>query len=462
MNTTAIACSSILLALASSPVLAQDDGSLALEGKHFTVLINFQPADLSKAIGQEILDTAEATWDEQIALYGLKQASMPEPWIIRAYRFTNQFDEQDEELNDGFAKEDVHYLFHVEGTKEIHLGLFPYTHDEVLAEYGLPLQCLRELIAKLTEVIREQVTEAPKLYPAWFTGGLDLLIAERVLKAKNRIPKIASDDPNMATYFSQVNGLNRQTRLPDSFDLILGKTLELEDRQAGLGYVWSSWMLAGKNKKRLAKLTASMLAIPADDGFAVQFEKIAKKNFKRGLIKNLNRDFKKYLRSVSSPWRFEANESQIMGDKILQIADEQTAASCVSAKRPVKPVYKISGTVTILKDWAAHQANLMVGKQGQDFVLVSFIANEDKRGIFVYHRTNDEWVTLNEFPNPSVVPGTPLQFQFEMRKQRHMVFILNGEEVFDFKFEPKMTGSWGLQADAGSAVLWEGVKLLDK
>lgn len=474
---------SIALAL-FLPGLALAQEAQTLEGKHFKVVSDFEP----KSIAEEILATAEATWDAQVNYYGTPGAEWKAPWTIHLYRFVNQFDAKDEELNEANAKEAGKYLFTVDDERVIHLGVLPYLADETIVKYGVPLQCLRELMSEITEIIRFEITTAPEMQPGWFAEGYQLMVMEDVLRAKKRIPDDPLGDPVYSFYFDQTNGLARRLTIPETSNIILGNTLELENSQQGLNFVWLRWMLSGKNKKRLLALQEDMLALPADDGFATGLEKLTRKAYKPGVVKKLDRDFKKYLRPIETEWTFRVSESQFRDGKILQISDEGNMAQVNYKRRPVKAVYAIAGKLTLLQDWEGqHQANLLVGqgrgrrgggrggnntdegeedeepRQGANLDLISIgVTAGEKAGVYCYHLTGGEYKPLQEIEVPGIEIGKPIDFRFEMRKQRMMAFILNGNEIFEMKMERNMITSFGLQANPGSTVLWEEVQLIDK
>jgi hypothetical protein len=425
--------------------------------------------------------------DAQVNYYGMADADWEAPWTIHLYRFLNQFDEKDAELNEGDAKEAGKYLFTLEDERAIHLGVLPYMADETIVKYGVPLQCLRELMSEITERIRFEVTEAPEMQPGWFAQGYQLMVMEDVLREKKRMPKDPLGDPVFAFYFDQTKNLARRLTIPETSDIVLGNTLQLEDSQQSLNYVWLRWMLSGKNKKRLLGLQEDMLALPEDDGFATGLEKLTRKAFKPGVVKRLDRDFKKYLRPLETEWSYRVSESQFGDNTILQISDEGNMAQVNYKRRPVKAVYAIAGKLTLLQDWEGqHQANLLVGQgrarrggrssndpeeeeedlepvEGANLDLISIgVTAGEKAGVYCYHLTEGEYKPLQEIQVPGIEIGKPMDFRFEMRKQRMMAFILNGEEVFSMKMERNMITSFGLQANPGSTVLWEDVKLLDK
>lgn len=461
--------SSLLLGITAltSLTLSAQEQAKEFKNDHFTVICAHLEVD---SAGQATLDLLENLMQEQASLLGMKQPTLSKPITLHVHRYNNLFEIQCDERE--LTDEDKQKLwFRVDDEDLIHASMQPWLSPEVLEKYGPPMMFVQNLAVEASEMIFNRLVPQAERMPDWLRYGVQYVAIENVLREAKRLPEDLGQDPWFGNFRAGVARVAAGNSMPE-YEAFLSGEEDFGERPQGLAWAWFRFMQQKKNKKRLDKLIADMLALPADDGWNDGLTKAVKKHFKASTSKKLNSAFnKEYRLAQRAAWTIDVHSVEILDDGVLTAAHavEAEASPAIPELRPAKVTYTLSGKVTILPDSEGNQgAQLSVargrggfgGKRPDQLLAVLKVG----AGVAFYEHAGEQWTTLYEDKEFPIEAGKTYEWAFESRKNRKMALLIDGKELFEFKTEimkaeRPLNGGWTIGAPMGGTALWQDITL---
>jgi len=437
-------------ALPSVRATAEEETTRA-DGAHFAVVAHFETEDLAA----EALQQIEKLWKPASVLYGLAQGAERKKLVVHLYRDAQDYEVAEERITGGRFRRNLAFA-HFD-TRTAHVALQPDLCDEALAALGLPDLTRSLLLHEAAHLIRYRSMGNHRDHPSWFADGAAMWIKHHVLA-----PDGPDDAPLSSSLTVRGQRLLAQEKLPTVAQILADDmgALAFYDRYAlrGLFFrflqaTYAEEIVAVIRKTRRLggghRLPARMTQLLADQ--------LGPKRFA-----GLDADFATFLASLKPAWEEVHRSLGADAGKRVQIAFPGTNAVAwrttpIDGAKVGKASYEISATVEILRN-TSHQMNLLLDRSDTGLLSVALTADFGVT-LFEYTSKTKAWNNIQAVKHADVVVGKPFQVSVKVAGGTVRVSI-NGAEVVSGTFPArKLSGPYGLGAQAGTAGIWNDLRV---
>jgi hypothetical protein len=432
--------------LAAGALPAQQGSTAA--GKTFKIACSFKDDALAAAA----LETAEAVWPFATKAYGKSLARPKEPLAIHIYGTLAELDAETAKL--AGAKREFDPAVMDAATKTAHLCLLPCGSREALAAWGLQAAARRMIAREAPRLLASACIPCQAAQPLWLGRGSAVWVADQTL-LKNGWITGWDKDPGCASFAASAMQLLKHGDFPTASHIAKDEwgTLRppLKDACAALFY---AFMAQPKTAPKLEPVLAKIRAMSAGPDVVSKSFDLVSSAFKFDAI---DTEFKIWLRALTPVWEEPVCALDTAKPQWIQVAGMDMNAVAWTTKPVTKPSYSLIGELTILPA-ESQQLNVHLARADDGFVSVAFVAPGSVT-IYRYLQKENDWKEIAAVEDASFRSGEKVSFEIQV--DGHTVSVkVGGKDAIRAQIEDHaLTGPWGLGAIAGSAGVWEQIKL---
>ena len=420
--------------------------------------------------GELALAAAEAAWPLASALFGV--AAPPErPYPIQLFGNSEDYREVERVLTGGRFRNNL--AFTSWETRKTYIAVQPECSDAMLERIGLPALTRRLLLHEATHLVCYHAMANYRAHPEWLAEGLANWVADEVMRA-NGWSRGREAEPITATDIHAVQAMLESGTLP-SVERIFADDLAamFEGQRYALAWTFVDFLMRTR-RAAFEEVLRELAALPSAD-VASRLRPVLEDRLAPDGTAALDEEFHAFLRSLVPEWRVSARSLSSFGDDWLQLAFRRTDAAAWLAGADPRTIdlrgiedgesFAISGELELVAGERKPCARVLLaqraseGGRQENYAYVEFEAGY---GIRLRQaqivRTGRGWnfgvLELGADGVEGVAVGVTCAFRIVVEDGRIRVFL--GEELaLDQPFEAEtLTGTLGLGASAGTAVLW--------
>lgn len=457
-----------LVAPAFAQVAGRNDAPLPVlrTGAVFEVTCRFG----DDRAGELALAAAEAAWPLASALFGA--AVPPErPYPIQLFRNPENYRAVERVVTGGRFRNNL--AFTSWETRKTYIAVQPECSDAVLERIGLPALTRRLLLHEATHLVCYHAMANYRAHPEWLAEGLANWVADEVMRA-NGWSRGREAEPITATDIQAVQGMLASGTLPGVERIFADDLAAMSEGQRyALAWTFVDFLMRTR-RAAVIDVLRELGALPGAD-VASRLPLVLADRLAPDGTAALEEEFHAFLRSLAPEWRVSTRSLSSFGDDWLQLAFRRTDAAAWRADAEPRAIelrgtdngasFAVSGELEIVAGERMPCARVLLGQwaseggRQENYAYVEFEAGYGirlKQAQIV--RTGRGWnfgvLELGAAEEAGVAVGATCAFRIAVADGRVRVF-LGGELALDQPFETEtLTGTLGLGASAGTAVLW--------
>lgn len=411
------------------------------------------------------LAAAESAWPIASALFGV--AARPErPYPVQLFRNSEDYRAVERVLTGGRFRNNL--AFTSWETRKTYIAVQPECSDAVLGRIGLPALTRRLLMHEATHLVCYHAMANYRAHPEWLAEGLANWVADEVMRA-NGWSRGREQEPLTATDIHAVQAMLEAGSLPTVERIFADDLAELpEGQRYALAWIFVDFLMRTQ-RAALIDVLRELGTIPSA-GVAARLPLVLEARLAPDGTAALEEEFHRFLRAAAPEWRVSTRSLSSFGDDWLQLAFRRSDASAWLTGTDLRSIdtdegFTVSGELELVAGERKPCARVLLGQRAsegghqENYAYVEFEAGYGVRlrQAQVVH-THRGWnlgvLELGAAEVEGFAVGAPCAFRIIVAEGRVRVF-LQEELALDQPFDAEtLTGSLGLGASAGSAVLW--------
>ena len=402
-----------------------------------------------KEVVQQVTEVGESTWEIASRLYG---SELPKRKLdVHLYRNRDEFNAADKKLTGGQFEKNQAFAHH--DSQSAHVALQPPVSDDLLKTVGLPRLSAGLLAHEMAHLVRfNHMPHSFKDHPQWLVDGVASFLDQRVLAATG-YSKDPEHDPDFGFDCRRVRKLLEHRKLPSATTLLDNQTLEVGfyHRYSVRGIFVS--MLASKYPTEFQAFLQDLRRLGGGPNFAERSKKLLLEHLAVD-AKTLDRQFEKYVESLSPVWCEAGRSLETFGPEWNQISFPGSTATCWR-QSALNDSFTVSTTATI-HNAGGNQLNIRIG-QRESFSQISITAGY---GLNVFQFADGEWNMGLKEKVDGIKINKPIKLSIEHdHRTRATLVKLDGKNIFEGKMTLGTNNKLALGVQNGSAVTWEKLRV---